>query len=154
MVVSVVFKFRIASVLRTVLVLLSSAIAGASEKTASASYESQNAVVVDYCIMCHSDAAMTAGFSLEAFDVGRAEEKAPLAAKMIRKLRAAMMPPSFAPQPDAAEIADLARTLEERIDEVAAKNPHPGGRTFQRLNRAEYARSVRVRAGGHGRPAD
>jgi len=142
MVVSVVFKFRFASVLRTVLVLLSSAIAGASEKTASASYESQNAVVVDYCIMCHSDAAMTAGFSLEAFDVGRAEEKAPLAEKMIRKLRAAMMPPSFAPQPDAAEIADLARTLEERIDEVAAKNPNPGGRTFQRLNRAEYARSI------------
>jgi hypothetical protein len=74
--------------------------------------------------------------------VGRAEEKAPLAEKMIRKLRAAMMPPSFAPQPDPAEIADLARTLEERIDEVAAKSPNPGRRTFQRLNRAEYARSI------------
>src|SRR3990172_5153527 len=142
MVVSVVFKFRLASVLRAVLVLLSSAFAGASEKTTSASYESQNAMVADYCIMCHSDAAMTAGFSLEAFDVGRAEESAPVAEKMIRKLRARMMPPSFAPQPDPAEIADLARTLEERIDEVAAKNPNPGGRTFQRLNRAEYARSI------------
>jgi hypothetical protein len=93
--------------------------------------------------MCHSDAAMTAGFSLESFDVGRAEEKAALAEKMIRKLRAGMMPPSFAPQPDdPAQIADLARTLEERIDEVAARNPNPGQRTFQRLNRAEYARSI------------
>jgi hypothetical protein len=99
-------------------------------------------MVADYCVMCHSNAAMTAGFSLEAFDVGRAEENAPIAEKMIRKLRAGMMPPSFAPQPDPAEIADLARALEERIDEVAAKNPNPGGRTFQRLNRAEYARSI------------
>jgi hypothetical protein len=74
--------------------------------------------------------------------VGRAEERAPLAEKMIRKLRAGMMPPSIAPQPDPAEIADLARTLEERIDEAAAKNPNPGRKTFQRLNRAEYSRSI------------
>jgi hypothetical protein len=109
---------------------------------ASASYESQNALVLDYCVMCHSDEARTAGFSLESFDVGRAEENAPLAEKMIRKLRAGMMPPSFALRPEPAEIADLARTLEERIDAAAAKNPNPGGRTFQRLNRAEYERAI------------
>jgi hypothetical protein len=93
--------------------------------------------------MCHSDEAKTAGFSLESFDVGRAEEQAALAEKMIRKLRAGMMPPSFAPKPEPAEIADLARTLEERIDETAARNPEPGARVFQRLNRAEYGRSIR-----------
>lgn len=114
----------------------------ASGEGSSVSYDSQNALVSDYCVMCHSDQAMTAGFSLETFDVGCAEEKAPLAEKMIRKLRAGMMPPSFAPKPDPAEIADLARTLEERIDEVASKNPDPGVRTFQRLNRAEYERSI------------
>ncbi len=115
----------------------------ASEEGSPSSFEAQNALVGDYCVMCHSDQAMTAGFSLESFDVGRAEEKAALAEKMIRKLRAGMMPPSFAPKPDPAEIADLARTLEERIDEVAAANPNPGARTFQRLNRAEYWRSIR-----------
>ncbi|HEY7819459.1 MAG TPA: DUF1592 domain-containing protein [Vicinamibacteria bacterium] len=118
--------------------LLRSATAGPP----SGAYDAQNALVGDYCVMCHSDAAMTAGFSLESFDVGRAEEKAPLAEKMIRKLRAGMMPPSIAPQPDPAEVADLARTLEERIDEAAAKNPDPGRKTFQRLNRAEYSRSI------------
>ena len=135
-------KPRFGNVLRAVFVLVPAGVAGASEKTTSGSYESQNALVADYCVMCHSDEARTAGFSLESFDVGRAEESAPVAEKMIRKLRAGMMPPSFAPQPDPAEIADLARKLEERIDEVAAKNPNPGGRTFQRLNRAEYARSI------------
>ena len=135
-------KSLLRNILQAVLVLVPAGVAGASEKTTSGSYESQNALVADYCVMCHSDEAMTAGFSLEAFDVGRAEQSAPVAEKMIRKLRAGMMPPSFAPQADPAEIADLARTLEERIDEVAAGNPNPGGRTFQRLNRAEYARSV------------
>ncbi len=116
----------------------------ASTSVVSASeFEVQNALVADYCVMCHSDQSMTAGFSLESFDVSRAEEKAPLAERMIRKLRAGMMPPSFAPKPDPAEIADLARTLEERIDEAAAKDPNPGARTFQRLNRAEYQRSIR-----------
>lgn len=133
-------KPRFGNVLRAVFVLVPAGVAGASEKTTP--YEAQNAVVADYCVMCHSDEARTAGVSLESFDVGRAEESAPVAEKMIRKLRAGMMPPSFAPQPDPAEVADLARTLEERIDEVAAKNPNPGGRTFQRLNRAEYARSI------------
>jgi Protein of unknown function (DUF1592)/Protein of unknown function (DUF1588)/Protein of unknown function (DUF1585)/Protein of unknown function (DUF1595)/Protein of unknown function (DUF1587) len=140
-VVCVVFNSRLGNILGAALLLVP-ATAAAFEKTTSGSFESQNAVVADYCVMCHSDEAMTAGFSLEAFDVGRAEESAPVSEKMIRKLRAGMMPPSFAPQPDPAEIADLARTLEERIDEVAAKNPNPGGRTFQRLNRAEYARSI------------
>jgi hypothetical protein len=126
-----------------VAVLASANFLRASEEAGAASFDAQNALVGDYCVMCHSDAAMTAGFSLESFDVGRAEEKAALAEKMIRKLRAGMMPPSFAPQPDdPAQIADLARTLEERIDEVAARNPNPGQRTFQRLNRAEYARSI------------
>src|SRR5262245_11894293 len=115
----------------------------ASPSLGSASEFDANAFVSDYCVMCHSDQAMTAGFSLESFDVGHAEDKAPLAEKMIRKLRAGMMPPSFAPKPDPAEIADLAKRLEERIDEAAARNPNPGARTFQRLNRAEYARSIR-----------
>ena len=33
--------------------------------------------------------------------------------------------------------------MEARLDEAAAGNPHPGRRTFQRLNRAEYTRSIR-----------
>ncbi len=131
------YKPRIWNHLSVAAVLASGSLAKASE------FDAENALVSDYCVMCHSDQSMTAGFSLEAFDVSRAEDKAPLAEKMIRKLRAGMMPPSFAPKPDPAEIADLARTLEERIDEVAARNPNPGARTFQRLNRAEYSRSIR-----------
>ena len=37
----------------------------------------------------------------------------------------------------------LATALETRIDTVAALNPNPGRRPFQRLNRAEYAAAVK-----------
>ncbi|MGH9319784.1 MAG: hypothetical protein ACRD3V_07825, partial [Vicinamibacteria bacterium] len=63
-----------------------------AEEAAITSYEMQNALLGDYCVMCHSDEAKTAGLTLESFDVSRAEENAPIAEKMIRKLRAGMMP--------------------------------------------------------------
>jgi hypothetical protein len=53
-----------------------------------------------------------------------------------------MMPPSYAPQPDSELIEGFIASLETRIDDVAAAYPHPGRRSFQRLNRTEYARSV------------
>jgi hypothetical protein len=37
----------------------------------------------------------------------------------------------------------LAETLERLVDAAAALKPEPGGRTFQRLNRAEYEQSIR-----------
>src|SRR5438105_15111524 len=37
----------------------------------------------------------------------------------------------------------FAAALESKIDAAAALHPNPGRRTFQRLNRAEYARAVR-----------
>lgn len=55
--------------------------------------------------------------------------------KIIHKLLAGMMPPSGAKRPDPAILDALATTLETRIDAAAAGHPHPGGRTFQRLNR-------------------
>ena len=67
------------------------------------------------------------------------EQHADVAEKMIRKLRAGMMPPPGAKRPDAATIKALVDALETRIDAAAALNPNPGWRPFQRLNRAEYA---------------
>jgi hypothetical protein len=98
--------------------------------------------VQDYCLMCHNDEARTGNLSLESFDVTRAHESAAVAEKMLKKLRAGMMPPSIAPQPEPGEVADLIRSLETRIDEAAARDPDPGERVFQRLNRAEYQRSI------------
>ncbi len=73
----------------------------------------------------------------------RATERAEVVEKMIRKLRAGMMPPAGAKRPDADTLAALTGALETRMDEFAAVNPNPGFRPSQRLNRAEYARAIK-----------
>jgi cytochrome c551/c552 len=108
----------------------------------ASSPEAVEDMVADYCVMCHNDASRTAGLSLEAFDAGRPEGDAETAEKILRKLHTGMMPPSFAPQPEPETVKAFVESLEKRIDEDAVRNPNPGRRTFQRLNRAEYARSV------------
>ena len=86
---------------------------------------------------------MTAGLTLESFDPSHATENVEVAEKMIRKLRTGMMPPSYSLRPEESEIDALATSMETTIDEAFFADPHPGRRTFQRLNRAEYARSVK-----------
>ncbi|MCI0436038.1 MAG: DUF1592 domain-containing protein [Gemmatimonadetes bacterium] len=100
-------------------------------------------VVRTYCVICHNDQLLTAGLSLAAFDVDAATGNPEIAEKVIRKLRAGMMPPAGMPRPANDTLGLLATTLEVQLDAAAAKHPNPGRRTFQRLNRDEYARSIR-----------
>jgi cytochrome c553 len=95
-----------------------------------------------YCVGCHSEKGKAGGLSLVAFDPARADQHADVAEKVIHKLRLGMMPPPGARRPDPAVLTQFAGALETTIDATAALHPNPGRRTFQRLNRAEYARSV------------
>ena len=101
----------------------------------------QTALIRQYCATCHSERAKAGGLSLAGFDAAkRASEHRASSEKMIRKLRAGMMPPAGAKRPDAAAHRRRSPTaLETRMDDAAALNPNPGRRPFQRLNRAEYA---------------
>ena len=99
-------------------------------------------VVEEYCTGCHNPRRLLGNLSLVGFDVARAADRAEVAERMIRKLRAGMMPPPGARRPAGDTLAALARTLEETVDAVAATRPFVGSRPFQRLNRAEYARVV------------
>ena len=129
------------------------AIAGSASVVASipaperhtASYVSSEALTVvvrTYCQVCHNDQLMTGNVSLAGFDVDRADESVETAERMIRKLRAGMMPPPGMPRPAGDTLLALVETLENVVDEAAAANPNPGNRRFQRLNRAEYERVI------------
>src|SRR5690606_17314724 len=96
--------------------------------------EDLNAVVQDACVRCHSARRMTGNLSLEDFDVSSAAEQAETAERMIRKLRAGMMPPPGARRPGGDTLAVLVETIEEVVDDAWSDSPRPGGRTFQRLN--------------------
>jgi cytochrome c553 len=121
-----------------------SAPALAVSHTATMSVNAQNAFVASACATCHDDEAKTGGLTLAHFDAAKLELQTEVAEKMIRKLRAGMMPPpTVADRPDAAALNAFAAALETRIDRVAAQHPNPGRRSFLRLNRAEYRRAVR-----------
>jgi hypothetical protein len=107
------------------------------------SYEGANAVVGQYCTRCHSERMRRGELVLEGFDLANAPANAEAVEKMIRKLRAGMMPPSGARRPGEAVLQAVATELETAVDRAAARNPNPGARTFQRLNRAEYRAAVR-----------
>ena len=100
-------------------------------------------VVDQYCVRCHSDRRMTGNLSLEAFEVASVDAQADVGERIIRKLRAGMMPPPGANKPAGDTLRMLVETLEGTIDEAWRRNPNPGSRSFQRLNRAEYERSIR-----------
>ena len=117
-------------------------VAGEVDVPAPDRAEDLTGVVRTYCQVCHNDALLTGNLSLQAFEVESAPEMGEIAEKMIRKLRAGMMPPRGFPRPAGDTLEALVQELETRIDQAAAQNPNPGFRTFQRLNRAEYASAV------------
>jgi mono/diheme cytochrome c family protein len=118
------------------------ALAPVSSHAATLPIADQNALFKQYCVTCHNDRAKAGGLTLASFDAGASVEHAEVTEKVIRKLRAGMMPPAGARRPDGQTLAALATALESRIDQAAMANPNPGRRPFQRLNRAEYAAAV------------
>ena len=119
------------------------ALHGPDGNAPNATPEELTVMVQRYCMACHNDAMLTGNLSLIGFEVEKAPEMAETAERMIRKLRAGMMPPAGMPRPGGDTLMMLVEELETRIDEAAAQNPNPGWRTFQRLNRAEYSSAVR-----------
>ena len=99
-------------------------------------------VVKKNCAGCHSDSRKLGNLTLQTFSMATVGGTPEIAEKMIGKLRAGMMPPPGKTRPAGDTLPMLAESLERLMDAKAALNPNPGTRTFQRLNRPEYERSI------------
>jgi hypothetical protein len=104
---------------------------------------SERALLDRYCVGCHNDELKTANFSLEKLDLATAGSHPEIWERVIRKLRAGMMPPPGAPRPELAQYNELRDWLEAQMDRKAAEHPDPGSVVMHRLNRTEYANAVR-----------
>ena len=100
-----------------------------------------NDVLDAYCIDCHSNDLKLGNLSLEGFDIGHADTARVKAEKMIRKLRAEMMPLAGRPRPPSDTLQMVANAIERVVDKATPATA--GSRTFQRLNRPEYENAVR-----------
>ena len=134
-------RWRLAGV-AAVLALCAGGAGASGQAPSAAAIDAGQSLVKTTCVGCHSDRTRSGGLSLQSFDLATAGEHSETAEKMIRKLRAGQMPPPGGRRPDEAALASLASVLEQQADARAAA-PTPGRRTFQRLNRAEYASSIR-----------
>ncbi|MCC7417902.1 MAG: DUF1592 domain-containing protein [Acidobacteria bacterium] len=103
-----------------------------------------SAIVKRYCATCHNERNKQphGELTLTDFDVAQAPQHVETAEKMIRKLRAGLMPPPRASRPAPDVLDGLVGYLETSIDTGAAARPNPGNRSFQRLNRAEYEMAI------------
>ena len=116
--------------------------ASAQESSAIPTPAAQKALVDRYCAGCHNDKLKSGGFSWSNLDLAHPDQNADQAEKVIRKLRAGMMPPAGAPRPDGAKARALADFIASGLDQAAAVHPNPGRPALHRLNRTEYANSV------------
>jgi mono/diheme cytochrome c family protein len=96
-----------------------------------------------YCATCHSDRLNTGGLSLEHLSLDRAAADAETLEKVVRKVRAGLMPPAGARRPARAALDAFATSIETAIDRAAAANPSPGRAPLHRMNRAEYENAIR-----------
>ena len=126
---------------------------------AAGEWQTYRDVLDGYCVTCHSAEIVggeaggasplvaqlrAAGLMLDALDLDAVGDRAEVWERVVRKLRAGMMPPAGRPRPAAGVLDDLAGWLERRLDAAAERRPNPGRPAeVHRLNRAEYRNVVR-----------
>ncbi|MEY4641817.1 MAG: hypothetical protein RLZZ227_1811 [Pseudomonadota bacterium] len=108
----------------------------------AAEAETLNSLVQTYCVGCHNLDDYSGGLDLEAIDLTHPGANAELWETAIVKLRGRLMPPAGQEQPPQEQIDTALAFLESSIDAEAAKR-HVGHVPIQRLNRTEFAASVK-----------
>jgi hypothetical protein len=97
--------------------------------------------IQEYCVKCHNLDDYSGGLDLEGLDFAHAEANADVWEKVIRKVKAGMMPPAGQERPERATMDAFAVQLEQQIDSHA--DLHPAAPALHRLNRNEYANAIR-----------
>ena len=115
-----------------------------------ASPADERALLDRYCAACHSERAKSLTgtvadaarkLTLDQYDTARVHDNAEVWEKVVRKLRAGMMPPAGVRRPEPATYKSMTAWLEGEIDRTAQPfTPAPG---LHRLNRTEYANAIR-----------
>jgi mono/diheme cytochrome c family protein len=101
----------------------------------------QRQLLDKYCIVCHNYTDYAGGVEFETYDPTAPQDDAKITERMLKKLRVGMMPPAGKARPDPAQVRDLVRSLETKID--AHEKASLSVPKLHRLNRAEYANAVR-----------
>ena len=95
-------------------------LAGLTLAQNSTSSPPPGALIDQYCVTCHNERIKTAGLMLDKMDPAHIAQDREAWEKVVRKLRAGMMPPQGMPRPNDATYEALTVALESELDRAAA----------------------------------
>lgn len=118
--------------------------AGANPHTGGSAPLSQ--LVDSYCVGCHNAEDWAGSLALDTLDLRNISADPKVWETTINKLRGRLMPPAGEEQPPQDDVDAVVRFLETSLD-ASADDSHVGHVPIQRLNRTEFAATVRALIG-------
>ena len=100
-------------------------------------------LLTEYCSDCHADGAKKGGVDFDTLKSGDGLLNHELWSKVLKNVRAGLMPPEKKPRPPAEERAKLEHWIKYSAFGIDPQNPDPGRVTVRRLNRVEYRNTIR-----------
>ena len=108
---------------------------------ATASAQQTPEFLDQYCLKCHNAEDWAGSLDIEGLNYDNVDHDAEVWEKIVRKVRAGMMPPKGEDRPDRTVMDGFAAQLEDRLDSSVATIPAVPA--LHRLNRSEYANAIR-----------
>jgi hypothetical protein len=116
----------------------------AGELSATAHFREQvQPLLVQYCFDCHGEGMNKGGIAFDELKSDEAILNHELWLKVMKNLRAGLMPPQKKPRPNSEERNRLEHWVKYEAFGIDPKNPDPGRVTVRRLNRVEYRNTIR-----------
>ena len=127
-----------------VLMLLASASRSIAGPPEVASFEQQvRPLLKAYCFECHGEGLKEANLALDQAPATGADQKQrDVWWKVLKNLRAGVMPPAGSPRPTAHEQETIANGIKFGVFGINPADPDPGRNGVRRLNRREYDNTV------------
>src|SRR6267143_659758 len=100
-------------------------------------------ILSKYCYDCHGDGMDKGGLAFDQISNADLLKKREVWSKVLRNLRACLMPPEKKPRPSAEDVQQIESWVKYGAFGIDPKNPDPGRVTLRRLNRVEYRNTIR-----------
>jgi Protein of unknown function (DUF1592)/Protein of unknown function (DUF1588)/Protein of unknown function (DUF1587)/Protein of unknown function (DUF1585)/Protein of unknown function (DUF1595) len=99
-------------------------------------------ILTEYCYDCHGDGAKKGNIAFDELTSDDALLNHDLWFKVLKNVRASLMPPQKKPRPSPDEQQQLERWIKYAAFGLDPTNPDPGRVTVRRLNRVEYRNTI------------
>ena len=124
------------------LAMLGAPVSGAEIPAVAEFHKDVQPILKEYCYDCHGDGAKKGQVAFDELTSDQAILSHDLWFKVLKNVRAGLMPPQKKPRPPAEEQRKIERWIKYAAFGLDPNNPDPGRVTVRRLNRVEYRNTI------------